>query len=364
MILEKKTEEKFGYLASELSAGSKKQVLVICDYCKKEYEAVNRNVLNGREFVKKDCCWECRHKKVKDVNVAKYGVENQFQRQIVKDKIVDNNINKYNNEYYTQTQEFKDKSRKTNLEKYGVENANQSKTVRDKISNTNLERYGNKCSMNSEEIRLKIESDNLEKYGVKNYLQSEEGKKKIAQTNFEKYGAANPFSDKDIQEQIRKTNLEKLGVAIKPVPKLDAKQFLIENHLMGPGSGKSFGLFFNDKLISLIQIRCKNIENKIYEISRFCTVLNTTVIGGFSKLLKFTENTIDMSELFTFIDLRYGTGEYLPKLGFKENKTFLSFKWVNHTEVLGRMKFPGDSGYKFGYAKVWDCGQKKFTKTY
>ncbi len=580
MLLEEKTQEKMGYLPSELSSGSKKIVLVICDYCQTEYEAINRNVIKGREFVNKDCCWTCRHKKAKDVNIAKYGVTNQFQRETVKEKIIETNHTKYGINHFTQTEEFKNKAKQTNLNKYGVENANQNKDVRQKIKETNLKRYGNICPLNTLETRTKIELDNLNRYGVKNYLSSEDGKKRVATTNFWKYGVTNPFADKDIQEQIKNTNLDKFGVAypmqaesvkeksrktcldkygvanvsqnknikeqirktnierygvpspiqnkkifnkmienriksgniitfdgktikeiakenkksynsfrlnvykygldfaltiepkensleklfkdmldknnigysrhqvinkrntdfilsngtvvecngnywhsdqvikvtnyhmkkqidyfvaghrslffredeihnklhiiesiilnnigkskkifarnctIKKVRKSEAKEFLIKNHLMGNGSGDSFGLFLDDKLISLIQIRCKHLENKIYEISRFCTLLNTTVTGGFSRLVKYVENNIKMKELFTFIDLRYGTGSYLPNLGFKEGKTYLSFKWVNHHEVYGRMKFPKNTGYNFGFAKLWDCGQKKFIKIY
>lgn len=140
------------------------------------------------------------------------------------------------------------------------------------------------------------------------------------------------------------------------------KQFFVDNHLMGKGYGHIFALENQDETVAAIQIR--RLKNKDYEISRFCSSLNTNVVGGFSKLVKHVERTLDMDSLKTFIDLRYGTGYYLESLGFTRGKSHLSFKWTNGSDSIHRLKFRGNSGYEKGFFKIWDCGQLPFRKSY
>lgn len=135
------------------------------------------------------------------------------------------------------------------------------------------------------------------------------------------------------------------------------KEWLDANHLMGHGSGKAYVLKFNNEIVACMQI----IEHKNYiEIDRFCTQLNTTIIGGFSKLLncllKYNKN------ITTFIDKRYGNGSYLSNFGFKLVTLYPSFVWVKNNKVVHRMTYPSNSGYVNGYNKLWDCGQAKYVK--
>jgi very-short-patch-repair endonuclease len=140
---------------------------------------------------------------------------------------------------------------------------------------------------------------------------------------------------------------------ISGVPKKIAKKFFEQNHLMGNGGGDSFGLYYNDDLISCIQIRKSKGSS---EISRFCNKLGVSVIGGFSRLAKNWPN------LFTFIDLRYGDGDYLIDLGFKRLKSYPSFKWTDGSSTFHRMKYQSNTGYSNGMYKIWDCGQLKYER--
>lgn len=141
-----------------------------------------------------------------------------------------------------------------------------------------------------------------------------------------------------------------------------ARDFLQKNHLMGAGKGECFGLEHNGELVSLIRIN--KTSDGHYDVSRFCHKLNTNVIGGFSKLLKFVESEIKMIALTTFIDRRYGVGGYLEELGFLPLSLYKSFKWTNGEESFHRLKFSNQSGYEAGLIKIWDCGQHKFIKKY
>ena len=139
------------------------------------------------------------------------------------------------------------------------------------------------------------------------------------------------------------------------------KQFFTDNHLMGKGYGPTFSLLNNNQIVASMQIR--RLNQKHYEISRFCTKNGVSVIGGFSRLLNCVEGNLDIDSLKTFIDLRYGYGDYLTKFGFVRGKAYLSFKWTNGKDLVHRLKFPGNSGHDKGFSKIWDCGQLPFIKS-
>jgi len=175
------------------------------------------------------------------------------------------------------------------------------------------------------------------------------------------------LTNKDRFEIVKSVIKNKLGQStqvyarkceIKEISKEVAKDFFITNHLMGNGAGNTYGLFYNNSPISAIQI--KKIKDG-YEVSRFCNILNYSVMGGFSKLLSFlNKNILGGKPLTTFIDLRYGTGDYLTSLGFVYQHTYPSFKWTDGSGIYNRMRFPGNSGYERGLFRIWDCGQAKF----
>lgn len=137
-----------------------------------------------------------------------------------------------------------------------------------------------------------------------------------------------------------------------------SQEFFNKNHLMGQGRGVTCGLEYNNEIISAIIIR--KIRDKHYEISRFCHKLGYQVVGGFSRLFKHFLNQNDVDILTTFIDLRYGNGNYLCGLGFKHINTSLSFKWTDCINTFHRMRFRGNSGYSHNLVKIWDCGQSRY----
>lgn len=137
--------------------------------------------------------------------------------------------------------------------------------------------------------------------------------------------------------------------------------FFEDNHLMGKGSGRIYALTLVGVPKVAIQVKWKDKNAGLLEISRFCTD-GCAVAGGFSRLLEKVIAEEKPNQVMTFIDKRYGSGHYLPGLGFKHCGEHLSFSWTNRTQVFHRMKFPGNTGYDHGYHKLWDCGQAKFVK--
>jgi very-short-patch-repair endonuclease len=147
---------------------------------------------------------------------------------------------------------------------------------------------------------------------------------------------------------------------VKEVAFKEVKHFLQKNHLMGSANNvsRSIALFDGEDIISVLQLR--KIEDDRYDISRFCSLSGLSVVGGFSRLLKFFIKSYKPSYIQTFIDLRYGTGAYLPGLGFELISSHKSFKWTDGCNSFHRLTHRGNSGYENGLYKIWDCGQAKY----
>lgn len=157
------------------------------------------------------------------------------------------------------------------------------------------------------------------------------------------------------------TNVSRIYARKTSVGKTDPS-FFTENHLMGKGAGAVFSLDYQGETVAAMQVKWRSKKKKELEISRFCTKLNTTVVGGFSKLLKAVESSLSPRSIVTFVDRRYGKGDYLKDLGFEYKGEHVSFKWTDFSTTYHRMRFPGNSGYELGLHKIWDCGQAKWVK--
>ena len=168
------------------------------------------------------------------------------------------------------------------------------------------------------------------------------------------------------------------------------RDFLEINHLQGfVGSKIKIGLFYDDELVSLMTFGKKRIAmgNKIrkdgeYEMLRFCNKLNTTVIGGASKLLKYFVKTYHPKSILTFADRRYSNGELYKKLGFEfiENTRpnywyFKTHELIRHYRFNFRKNVLVKEGYdsnkteseimrERGYLRIYDCGNMKFEKLF
>jgi very-short-patch-repair endonuclease/transposase-like protein len=345
--------------------------------------------------------------------ISKYGVENVFELDETKDKIKKTNLKKYGEEYWIKVPEnaeivskkslqtkidrgsvitvdgvllseyiSKSKASKSHFYKIykslGLDDAinyEPTKTLIERVINCTLSELG--VNFN-EQVRVgnyipDFVCNNLIIECNGNYWHTEKFLKPSYHKNKrEKYielGYKPLFFTEDeildkqpIVESIIKN---KLGMSerifarktiFKEVPKEEGKKFLEENHLMGKGSGQYFGLYYENTLYALLQL--KNVGDGWKEISRFCIKNGYNIVGGFSKLIK----NINHDKIKTFVDLRYGDGEHLKKIGFKEVRTNLSFHWTDGERRFHRMKFKGNSGHDLGLVKIWDCGQRLFEK--
>jgi len=164
------------------------------------------------------------------------------------------------------------------------------------------------------------------------------------------------------------------------------RNFLETNHLQGfVGSNVKIGLFYDNELVSLMTFGKKRISmgNKTvidgeYEMLRFCNKLNTQVVGGASRLLKYFINNYKPKSILTFADRRYSNGNLYKQLGFEHIGNTKPNYWYfrSHEYILHyRFKFRKDvlikEGYdstkteleimsERGYSRIYDCGNMKF----
>lgn len=159
------------------------------------------------------------------------------------------------------------------------------------------------------------------------------------------------------------------------IDKVDNKAmiaFFDENHLMGGNSAaKAIGLYQDGVLVSCLSYRI--YKNKYIEISRFGSVINTVVVGGFQKLLAMLEDIAshnDIKEIVSFCDLRYATGTSYEKAGFKRTSVTLGWCWGYGINRYNRLmckasngKTEAENAASKGWYKIYDAGQAKYVKT-
>lgn len=168
------------------------------------------------------------------------------------------------------------------------------------------------------------------------------------------------------------------------------KTFTIENHLQGYGIAKvKLGLFYDDgdgaTLLSVMSFgKSRFNKNVEYELIRFCSKLNVTVVGGASKLLRHFELNYKPTSIVSFANRRWSQGKLYEKLGFTfiENTLPNYFYFIPNKNILySRNQFQKhklkdklnvfdeslsetENMFNNGYRKIYDSGNKKYIKLY
>jgi hypothetical protein len=212
---------------SNLGKYSKAKITAICDNCLNEKKTTMKLYTS---YGYKAGVYLCRSCKMKKNNLEKYGVDNVFKLDSVKDKIKSSNQEKYGVDNVSQSDIIKDKIRVSNLEKYGVEHHMKNNNVLQKQKDSNLKKYGvenissldsvkekkiSTCLKNNDVEFIFLDkvfienrrNNNLEKYGVESVLSSKEIRDKIKNTNLKRYGVRNPSMNKDISNKIKSSVL-------------------------------------------------------------------------------------------------------------------------------------------------------------
>ena len=129
----------------------------------------NNIKFNGRGY-NNTCSFSCGRVnstlKAKQTTLKKYGVENVFQSNDIKNKIKETNKLKYGKESYTQTDEYKKRYKEYCQNNYGVDNLFRAKEIKEKIKQTNLNKYGKISYTQTEDYKRKVIETNFKKYNV------------------------------------------------------------------------------------------------------------------------------------------------------------------------------------------------------
>lgn len=127
---------------------------------------------------------------------------------------------------------------------------------------------------------------------------------------------------------------------IRSVDSSTSRKFLNDNHRQGSSTSSiNLGLYYNDELVSLMTFG--KMRNSIgtssnedltncWELVRFCSKLNTSVVGGASKLFKHFITVYNPIKIRSFSDIAHTRGSLYSTLGFKCIRTSEpGYVWVN-----------------------------------
>ena len=162
---------------------------------------------------------------------------------------------------------------------------------------------------------------------------------------------------------------------LKEVQAKEAKVFLNENHLQNSCTARiNLGLYYQNELVSLMTFGKSRFDKKYeYELLRFCNKMNTSVIGGASKLFKYFIREYKPNSILSYSHIDKGTGELYQKLGFSQIRiTGPDYVWCKGYQVLSRYQcqkykllkqgFEGNSEKEImenrGFIRIFGCGNK------
>lgn len=178
---------------------------------------------------------------------------------------------------------------------------------------------------------------------------------------------------------------------IKELTQQEKREFLNKTHIQGDtNSSINLGLEFNGEIVAAMtfskeRIIYSNSDANGYELIRYANKLNSSIIGGFSRLLKHFIKEYKPKSIKTFCDARWSgvnpqTTVY-SKCGFafesltkpnywymykcdmlsrKHRFTFTKHNILKKNPNLDANKTEWELMQELGYNRIWDCGNMKF----
>lgn len=157
------------------------------------------------------------------------------------------------------------------------------------------------------------------------------------------------------------------------------KDFLNNNHIQGEArASHAYALVYNSEIVSVCTFG-KSRFSESWECIRYCNRLNTSVIGGFSRLLKAFIKEAHPTDIVSYADLRYFNGDmyidngftqssnaaigyfYCPK-GFQERLNRMQFQKhkLKHMKAYSDDKTELQIMTEEGFTRIYDAGQAAF----
>ena len=192
------------------------------------------------------------------------------------------------------------------------------------------------------------------KYHVKKWKECKEKDIRLIQI-FEDQWKNKPEVVKSIIRNALGKNVRKVfarKTILKDVPKAEAKIFFDNNHLDGYSNSMAhFGLYLDDELVSCIAVRTPFTKRNsgFLEVSRFASLINTSVTGGFSKLMVRVKEYMrekNYKTLLTYADLKLGSeGKVYEDYGFEFQGYSIGEYWYTDMEKrYNRFRYRAQDG--------------------
>ena len=118
-----------------------------------------------------------------------------------------------------------------------------------------------------------------------------------------------------------------------------AHSFIEENHLDGfTDSSINLGLYYNNELVQAMTFKTLEDNSEYdFELIRLCSLKNTAVIGGASKLFKHFLKEHPNASVVSYANKRFSDGKIYEILGFKmHHETTPNYFYANYEIVLSR----------------------------
>ena len=119
-----------------------------------------------------------------------------------------------------------------------------------------------------------------------------------------------------------------------------ASKFLNHNHIQGSCNASiKLGLVYQNEIVAVM---CFNKRSKLsggknddsWELVRFCNKLNTIVVGGAGRLLKYFISRIKPAKIVSFSSNDISTGALYKRLGFEKKQTSIPYWYIEPTTYL------------------------------
>lgn len=164
---------------------------------------------------------------------------------------------------------------------------------------------------------------------------------------------------------LTKNKVQARKCTIREAYSQEAIKFLNENHIQGwcPSQIK-LGLYYNNELMSIMTFGKSrhfigNGETE-YELLRFCNKLNTTVIGGASKLFNYFVKTYNPNSIISYADRRWSNGNLYNVLGFE----FIHNSKPNYYYIIGTNRKNRFNFRKSILVKKYNCPKNMSEKEF
>jgi len=292
-----------------------KKLYVVCVCGTEKYSSLN-DIKRGKK------CMKCKTRKYKETCIKKYGCENVFQNEEIKEKI-----------------------RKTNREKLGVDYPQQNKEIKTKTNETCKKKYGYAYAFNQPEIYEKIRKTHIKNHGVPFPLQNKDIRKKGEETCIKNHGVPKyllTYKSKDFVLPSGKT------IKVQGYEDLTLKTLLTEKHKILKRSIEEDEIYTGNTIQSFPYVDRKGKFRRYYpdifisSIYRFFKEINENLIIG---ELKKYECFIEVKSVYTLNQKPImKNGKRLPKPDITSKYIFTIIKnystsgpslktWKNHPVV-------------------------------